>query len=187
MREEEAMAREKPEQKAPRFEIYRGAEAKDYGEHNVMSMDDLTPAIAEGLGHYMVGPDDAHGQIVELVYAAPGFSLSKVWFKSGFPLPLHSHTSDCLYYILAGSLKFGEEVLGPGDGFFVGSDVPYTYTAGPEGVEVLEFRDTEKLNIRFMARNKTFWEKAGKKIAANSEIWKKEPRPSALAKDTAAK
>jgi hypothetical protein len=180
------MAREKAEQKAPSFEIYRGAEAKDYGAHNVMSMDDLTPAIAEGLGHYMIGPDDAHGQIVELVYAAPGFSLSKVWFKSGFPLPLHSHTSDCLYYILAGSLKFGEEVLGPGDGFFVGSDVPYTYTAGPEGVEVLEFRDTEKLNIRFMARNKTFWEKAGQKIAANRETWKNEKRPSTLPKGEAA-
>jgi hypothetical protein len=165
---------------APRFEIFRGADAKDYAEHDVMSLDDLTPAIAEGLGHYAIGPDDAHGQVVELVYASPGFSLSKVWFKSGYPLPLHSHTADCLYYILAGSLRAGTEELGPGDGFFVGSDVPYTYTPGPEGVEVLEFRDTEKFNIRFMARNKSFWEKAGRKIAANREAWKREPPPSAL-------
>src|SRR6516165_7025210 len=173
------MSDEKKEE-APRFEIFRGAEAKDYNEHEVMSLDDLTPAIAEGLAHYMVGPDDAHGQVVELVYAAPGFSLSKVWFKSGYPLPLHSHTADCLYYILAGSLKIGTEALGPGDGFFVGKDVPYTYVPGPEGVEVLEFRNTDKLNIRFMARNKSFWERAGKKISASREAWKSEKPPSSL-------
>jgi hypothetical protein len=180
------MASDKADRKPPSFEIYRGADARDYSEHDVMTMDDITPAIAEGLAHYSIGPDDAHGQVVQMVYAAPGFSLSKVWFKSGYPLPLHSHTADCLYYILAGSLKVGTEELGPGDGFFVGTDVPYTYTPGPEGVEVLEFRDTDKLNIRFMSRNKTFWEKAGKKISARREIWKKEPPPSALVHKNAA-
>jgi hypothetical protein len=180
------MANDKAEKKAPRFEIYRGADARDYSEHDVMTMDDITPAIAEGLAHYSIGPDDAHGQVVQMVYAAPGFSLSKVWFKSGYPLPLHSHTADCLYYILAGSLKVGTEELGPGDGFFVGTDVPYTYMPGPEGVEVLEFRDTDKLNIRFMSRNKVTWEKAGKKISERREIWKKERPPSARAGKAAA-
>jgi quercetin dioxygenase-like cupin family protein len=161
-----------------RFEIFRGAEAKDYGTHNIQRVDDITPAIAEGLSHYMAGEDDAHGQIVELVYGAAGVSLTKVWFKSGFPLPLHSHSGDCLYYIIAGSIKMGTEELGPGDGFFVGNDVPYTYTAGPEGVEVLEFRNTNDLNIRFMARNKAFWEKAGKKISDKREVWKEELPPS---------
>jgi len=168
--------------KAARFELYRGADAKDYGTHNIQRVDDITPAIAEGLTHYMEGEDDAHGQIVELLYGAPGISLTKVWFKSGFPLPLHSHSGDCLYYILAGSIKMGTEVLGTGDGFFVGNDVPYTYTAGPEGVEVLEFRNTNELNIRFMARNKTFWENAGKKIGARREVWKREQPPSRLVK-----
>ncbi len=167
-------------QKPPRFEIFRAAGARDYNAHEVMRLDDLTPAIAEGLAHYMAGPDDAQGQVVELVYAAPGFSLSKVWFKSGYPLPLHSHTADCLYYIMAGSLRMGDEVLGPGDGFFVGSDVPYTYMPGPQGVEVLEFRNTDELNIRFMARNKAFWEKAGEKIRASHEAWKSEKPPSSL-------
>ena len=128
----------------------------------------------------------AAGKGVQLLYGAPGISLTKVWFKSGFPLPLHSHSGDCLYHILAGNIKMGTEELGPGDGFFVGNDVPYTYTAGPEGVEVLEFRNTNDLNIRFMSRNKTFWEKAGKKIAEKREVWKREQPPSALVKDAAA-
>ena len=169
--------------KPARFELYRGTDAKDYGEHNVQRVDGITPTIAEGLSHYGT-EGGSKGQIVQLLYGAPGFSLTKVWFKSGFPLPLHSHSSDCLYYILAGSLQVGTEELGPGDGFFVGSDVPYTYTAGPEGVEVLEFRDTNELNIRFMARNKAFWEKAGNKISERREIWKAEQPPSA--KKTAA-
>jgi hypothetical protein len=176
---------EHSERKRPNFEIFRGTDARDYGEHNLMRVDDITPAIAEGLAHYSGSDDQAQGQTVELVYGTPGFSLTKVWFKSGFPLPLHSHSSDCLYYIVAGSLKMGTEVLGPGDGFFVGSDVPYTYTAGPEGVEVLEFRDTNELNIRFKSRTKAFWEKAGKKISERGEVWRYEQPPSAAKRDAA--
>jgi len=175
------MDKDVQDEKSKRFEIYRGADAKDYGEHNVLKMADLPPAVAEGLSHYMKEPDDAHGQIVKLVYAAPGFSLSHVWFKSGFPLPLHSHNSDCLYYILAGTIKMGAEELGPGDGFFVGANVPYTYTPGPEGVEVLEFRDTDQIDIRFMSRNKATWEKAGAKIEALRQVWKSERPPSETA------
>jgi hypothetical protein len=36
------------------------------------------------------------GQAVKLLFSAPGFSLTYAWFKSGFPLPRHSHNSDCL-------------------------------------------------------------------------------------------
>lgn len=169
----------------PRFVIYRDSEARDYGEHNLMQLDDLTPAIAEGLSQFADIPEGAQGQSVRLLYGAPGFSLTKVWFKSGYPLPLHSHTSDCLYYIVAGSIRVGTEELGPGDGFFVGSDVPYTYTTGPQGVEVLEFRNTDHLNIRFMSRKKAFWEKAATKMRENQEAWSKEPPPSKLPKPAA--
>jgi hypothetical protein len=34
----------------------------------------------------------------------------------------------------------GSQTLEAGDGFFVPSDAPYAYEAGPEGVIVLEFR-----------------------------------------------
>lgn len=164
--------------KSPRFAIYRGSDARDYGEHNVMALDDLTPIIMQGLTHFNeAGKGD--GQKVSLLYSAPGFSLTHVWFKSGYPLPLHSHTSDCLYYIIAGSMKVGtEEPLGPGDGFFVGTDVPYTYTPGPEGVEVLEFRNTDQLNIRFMGKTKAVWDKTAARIAARREDWETELPPT---------
>jgi hypothetical protein len=162
-----------------RFAIYRASEARDYAEHQVMSLDDITPVIAEGLKHFN-GAGNGDGQVVKLLFAAPGFSLSYVWFKSGYPLPLHSHSSDCLYSIVGGSLRIGHEELGVGDGFFVGGDVPYTYTPGPEGVEVLEFRNTDKLNIRFRG-GKTAWEKAAQIMASKRSGWSTEQPPRVAA------
>jgi hypothetical protein len=37
--------------------------------------------------------------------------VSYAWFKSGYPLPLHSHDADCYYLVIAGSMKVGSEVL----------------------------------------------------------------------------
>ena len=69
-----------------------------------------------------------------------GFSLVTVDFAPGLLLPRHSHSSDCLYYIIEGQIVMGQRELGPGDGFFLPADQPYTYSAGPKGVKVLEFR-----------------------------------------------
>ena len=71
-----------------------------------------------------------------------GMSLIYVWFGANFPLFRHSHPAlgDCLYYVVAGEVLVGKRHLGPGSGFFVPTGHPYTYTAGPAGAEVLEFR-----------------------------------------------
>jgi len=71
-----------------------------------------------------------------------GMSLVHVWFGPNLPLFRHSHPryGDCLYYVVAGEILLGRRRLGPGSGFFVPNGMPYKYTAGPAGVEVLEFR-----------------------------------------------
>ena len=71
-----------------------------------------------------------------------GMSLVHVWFGAHFPLFRHSHPAygDCLYYVVAGEILLGKRRLGPGSGFFVPNGQPYKYTAGPAGVELLEFR-----------------------------------------------
>jgi len=159
------------------FEIYRAAEYRDYGEHNIMEIADTTPAILDALGEFDREGGGA-GQKVRMAYSRPGMSLTHVWFKSGYPLPLHSHTGDCLYYLLAGSVRVGTETLGPGDGFFVGSDVPYTYETGPDGAEVLEFRGTDALNIRFIAKGKGAWDKTVGKLREKRADWEGELPPS---------
>ena len=42
----------------------------------------------------------------------------------------------------------GSQVLEAGDGFFVPSDAPYAYEAGPDGVEVLEFRSGTSFGMK---------------------------------------
>ena len=71
-----------------------------------------------------------------------GMSLVHAWFGPNFPLFAHSHPryGDCLYYVVAGEALLGKQRLAPGAGFFVPNGQPYKYTAGPAGVELLEFR-----------------------------------------------
>ena len=84
-----------------------------------------------------------------------GMSLAHVWFGADFPLFRHSHPrfGDCLYYVIAGEIIVGRRRLGPGSGLFVPNGMPYKYTAGPAGVELLEFRagggDAEAPGMKF--------------------------------------
>jgi hypothetical protein len=158
------------------FEIYRGADALDYAEHPVQEMVAPSPAALDAFGRF--GAFAEGGAEVKLVYARPGFSLTSVWFKSGYPLPLHSHSGSCLYYIVAGSIRLGDQMLGVGDGFFVDHDVPYTYETGPDGVEVLEFRATDHLDIRFKANSGAAWDRIVEKMDARQSAWTGEARPS---------
>lgn len=88
----------------------------------------LNPGITETLLFSQRGPD--------------GMSLYHVWFGANLPLFRHSHPKygDCLYYILKGEVRLGAQTLGPGDGVFIPNGMPYKYTAGPDGVELLEYR-----------------------------------------------
>lgn len=162
----------------PRFTIYRGADAPDFNEISVMEMAGLTPTIQAGI-EAAQAEGAAEGDMVKLLFAMPGMSLTYAWFKSGYPLPLHSHNADCLYYIIAGSLRLGTEELGAGDGFFVGHDVPYAYTPGPNGVEVLEFRTADSFDIRFLGKTKAFWDKTAEAVKREKANWPGQQPPSA--------
>jgi hypothetical protein len=71
-----------------------------------------------------------------------GMSVFHIWWGPDVQLWRHSHPGmgDCLYLIIAGEARMGNHVLRPGDGFWVTDDMPYRYTAGPNGVELLEIR-----------------------------------------------
>lgn len=167
-------------EKAPKFAIYRASDAPDFDELEVMEVSGLTPIIQEGL-QKAVAEGASEGNVVRLLFAMPGMSLTYAWFKSGFPLPLHSHNADCLYYIVAGSLKIGTEELSAGDGFFVGCDVPYTYTPGEKGVEVLEFRTADHFDIRFLGKTNAYWEKTVTALRREKVSWNDQVKPSVAA------
>ena len=167
------------------FTIFRASNALIYDETEAMapSPDAAAPdpKLAALMGQAVAG-GVLEGSNVRLLFSRPGMSLSYAWFKSGFPLPRHTHNADCLYFIVAGTLELGTETLGPGDGFFVGSNVPYTYTPGPQGVEVLEFRTADKFDIKLLANNPAWWEKALSRLAENKPNWpNQQSAPSGLA------
>ena len=163
-----------------KFRVFRASEGQDLTESQKMTLADLTPVIADGVSRW-VGAGVAEGNITKVLFSMPGMSLTYAWFKSGFPLPLHSHNADCLYYIIAGTLKLGTEELGAGDGFFVGSDVPYTYKPGADGVEVLEFRTVENFDMKFQGRTAAYWDKVVAGMDAARPNWSSEAPPSGRA------
>jgi hypothetical protein len=165
-----------PENQRPRFEIFRGGDAPSLNDSQCMTAVGDTPNMLATLARF---PEmlDSGGEQVDVPYRRPGMSLARLWLKSGFPLPLHSHDCDCLYYVVAGSIELGNETLVAGDGFYVGSDVPYGYTAGPQGAEVLEFRATDAFEIRLKDKPQAAWEKTAGHMRDARERWAGEPPP----------
>lgn len=159
-----------------KFQIFRAKDAPGLMEAGCMTVEPYSPVQREGMDKVLAaGYTD--GDEVKVLVDLPGFSLTHVWFKAGYPLPLHSHNADCLYYIIAGSIRLGTEELGPRDSFFVPSDVPYAYKPGPEGVELLEIRQQGHFNFVNLAKSMAFWDKAAEQAAANREAWKTAERP----------
>lgn len=100
-----------------------------------------------------------------------GFSLVHAWFGPGYRLPRHSHSADCLYYVVAGAAIMGNRTIGAGDGFFVKADQPYAYQAGPDGVQVLEFRGATTFDMRIFDQTVERWRPLVDAALANHDRW----------------
>lgn len=104
-----------------------------------------------------------------------GLSIVYLFFKPNFPLFRHMHDVDSLYVVLSGEVVgfMGKETLRPGDAFTVKAGNPYYYTAGPEGVEVLEiFRDRDQVTVIYTDNPDDRLEQAKQAVQSNLEAWK---------------
>jgi quercetin dioxygenase-like cupin family protein len=157
---------------ATKFAIVRGAENPPLTEEQSYAGATATPEQREHMDK-MLAAGWADGEETRMVYNAPGFVLVHAWFKAGYPLPLHSHSGDGLYFIVSGSISLGTEQLEAGDAFFVPANSAYTYIPGPDGAEVLEFRNTANIDFRILTKGgAAFWSKALQQIAEHREDWK---------------
>jgi len=153
-----------------KFTVFRREDSPSLGDSGMMHFEPFKESILPILGQVQEA-GVFKGEDARVLFSIPGFSLLHVWFKPGYPLPLHSHDADCLYYIISGSIRLGAQELGPREGFFVPANVPYGYTPGPEGVEVLEFRHATSFNFVNHANGLPFWEKALETVRANQPVW----------------
>lgn len=128
------------------IEFFDDGDALDLIASGTMSVPELlTPGIApESLAEL------AAGQIVKVLYRSEDIGASLVWssFAPIFIIPRHSHSANCLYYVVRGEAQLGNRVVGAGGGFFVPADAPYGYRVGAEGLEILEFRDAVAFDMK---------------------------------------
>jgi quercetin dioxygenase-like cupin family protein len=103
-----------------------------------------------------------------------GFSLVHVSFGPNYLLPRHSHSADCLYYVVTGDVRLGNRKVGPGEGFFVPRDHPYAYQAGREGVELLEFRHATSFDFVVHEDNPDRWQAIVDTARRNKAAWSSE-------------
>lgn len=148
----------------------RGAVRKDHIVH---------PETAAGMkraGEVGMG----NGAAARVLYSGPGMHIAYAWFKSGFPLPLHSHDADCFYQVIAGEMHLGTELLRKGDGVLIPAGVPYTVAPGAEGVEFLEIRPTGNYDTRFKGKTEKYWDRIVQTLTERQPIWADEKPPFGL-------
>ena len=162
--------------------IFRAAEGTPLDEYKSMEAA-YSPEVLAGLTQlYEAGVSDGYSSRVLFESGGTnGFSLIYAWFKRNFPLTPHLHNADCLYFVIGGELALGKgvasEILRAGDGFFVPAGHMYGYTAGPEGVEILEFRSVSKFNIEYKTQRPSVWAGLAAIMAANRNQWKTDAPP----------
>ena len=108
------------------MKIYRAADAPGLVESGCMPMAPMSEEQAEGIKR-LVDAGYIEGDEIKVLVDMPGFALTHAWLKKDYPLMRHSHDSDCMYYIVAGTLRMGKEELGPMDSFFVPAGTASSY------------------------------------------------------------
>lgn len=152
------------------IDLYSADDARPLQDTGMMSMPTLSPAADEQFMEYAM----SSGHVVKTLYEQSdgnGMSLVWSWFGPGYALPRHSHSADCLYYVLKGDVKLGRRTIAAGGGFFVPCDAPYAYSAGDDGVEVLEFRSVSSFDMK-ISETVTRWDQIASIVRENNEKWK---------------
>ncbi|ATQ44286.1 cupin domain-containing protein [Caulobacter mirabilis] len=165
-----------------KIEIRRASQGGELMEAMSLAPVDMTQM--EGLAK-LVAADYQKGFVVKVLFssAEPPMSLTYSWFKPGFPLPRHSHSADCLYYVISGEMRMGEDALGAGDCMFVPAGALYTFETGPQGVEFIEFRTAPKYDIRYASPAKA-WERQLEQTRTHAAHWDDETPPMAVRRMT---
>jgi quercetin dioxygenase-like cupin family protein len=127
--------------------IFRRADSADLADTAVMSRPVMDPVPDRQVLAEVGATSGYLNQVLFGQAERDGMSLIRLWYAPHYALPRHSHDVDCLYYVVAGEARLGNQLVAAGDGFFVPADAPYAYSAGPDGVEVLEFRATNRFGI----------------------------------------
>lgn len=162
-----------------RVVLFRAQDATAVGPDTMVAAEPNAAAQAGIARLAEAGVGRGSGERSVVLFKEPGeqgFSLIQLWFKSGYILPPHSHDGDCLYYVTGGELRIGTQVLRKGDGMHIPAHCGYSYEAGPEGVEVLEFRNATRFGITLQGTAAN-WERIATVFRERAAAWENETVP----------
>jgi mannose-6-phosphate isomerase-like protein (cupin superfamily) len=157
------------------LEFFNRTDAPRVDDTGMLRPPALDQAARDALPEFRTGA----GSVTKLLFGDPdgadGGGMSLVWVKFGanYPLPRHSHSADCVYYVVSGEARLGNQTVVAGEGFFVAADAPYGYTAGPDGVELLEFRAKSSFDSQ-IRESPAGWTRILEGVRANRDRWAKE-------------
>lgn len=150
--------------------------AKDaVGLNEIMSPSVIPPEIDEQFNIYEAWSEGASAHVLFYDGKPDGCSITYVWFGPNCDIFRHNHSADCAYLVVSGQAILGRQVLERGDGFFVPGDAPYAYKAGPEGVEIIEFRPNggASLTMNVLEDSPERWKQIIANANAQRELWRK--------------
>jgi quercetin dioxygenase-like cupin family protein len=73
--------------------------------------------------------------------------LAELNFIPGAEAVIHKHDNDEIIYIVSGEMHFGNKVLKAGSSIYIQGNTFYGFTAGPEGLRVVNFRATADVSF----------------------------------------
>lgn len=76
--------------------------------------------------------------------------LIQIKFPPNAMINPHAHEENEIIFVLAGELRLGNDILRAGSSVAVGGDTIYAFQAGPEGLEILNFRP--RIDLTYMTR-----------------------------------
>jgi hypothetical protein len=139
-------------------------------ETGMMSMPVMDPPATDQMMTWAL----SGGNLVKVLFQQggdDGMSLVWSWFAPDYPLPRHSHDADCLYYVVSGEARMGNRRIPAGGGFFVPAGAPYAYTAGPEGIQILEFRGVSHFDMQ-ITEGLDRWDRIVETVREHEASWK---------------
>jgi quercetin dioxygenase-like cupin family protein len=154
-----------------RLTLFDFDEATPLADTDMMSMPTLGD---DSVGWDTVGEwAGSAGHVVKVLYRGEGddgFSLVWSWFGPHYTLPRHSHSADRLDHVVRGEARLGNRVVRAGSGFFVPADAPDAYSAGPDGTEILVFRNATSFDMK-ISESAARWQAILDGARANADVW----------------
>jgi len=82
---------------------------------------------------------DASPQLIELLY------------QPHAEIQLHAHDEDEIIFVLRGEMRVGQRTFPPGTSIFVAGGTFYSFRAGAEGLQILNFRPRKDMTFHIPA------------------------------------